>query len=142
MSTKITIYFDDKIHIYQECFDEKNVYIQLSEGAIETTITLTLAQAAGLSKHLCYHDIKKQAEITDEQIEKFVKETVKTRLSKEDIFAMFGSIVYGHFSEPEEKQVENGVKHFKNKRDGMKSIVEHLETKRTGSKMQFGLEEI
>lgn len=142
MSTKISIFYDDKLHIYQEAFDENHVYIELCENAIKTTITLTLTQAIGLAKNLCYADFKKQSEITDEQIERFVRESVKARLGKEDIFAVLGCIVYGSTSDSEEAQIQAGSKHYKGVRDRMKSVIENLESKRTGSKMQFGLEEL
>lgn len=145
MSTKITLFYDNNSHFYQECFDEENVHVELSEKSINCKFSLDLKRAMGLSKALNFNEFVRQSQITDQQIADHVKQTVEARLlkSKSDFFAAaFGVLVYGDIEDPKEKQIETGIKYYTAIRDRIKKIVTELESSRHGSQMQFGLEEI
>lgn len=145
MSTKITLFYDTNSHFYQECFDEENVHVDLSESSINCKFSLDLKRAMGLSKALNYNEFVRQSQITDQQISDHVNQTVAARLLKNrnDFFAAaFGVLIYGDIESPKEQQIETGIKYYTAIRDRIKKIVTELESSRHGSRMQFGLEEI
>lgn len=137
---KITLYYDENVHIYQKSFDEENVHIKIKQKNVETKVSLNKYQTIGLSKALIYDDFKKQSEVTDKQIETHVRKSVKARIGSNNILALFGFMVYGSADDPEEKQIEAGIAYYKQLRDKMKTIVDGLNSK--GTKVLFGLEEI
>jgi protein-tyrosine-phosphatase len=145
MSTKITLFYDNNSHFYQESFDEENVHVDLSEGAINCKFSLDLRRVMGLSKAVNYAEFVRQSQITDAQIAEHVTATVAARLQKNrnDFFAAtFGILVYWDIDDPKEKQIETGIKYYSAIRDRIKKIVNELKSSRHGSPMQFGLEEI
>ena len=72
MSTKYSLFFDKKTHIYQECFDENYVYIDIEENSISTKIKLGLKEIISLLRGFDLEKVKKQAEITDDEIKNYI----------------------------------------------------------------------
>jgi hypothetical protein len=142
MSTKITLYFDEKIHFFQECFDENNVYLTQDDKSCSVSQTLRLDQIVGIVKSINIESLKKQAALTDEQILDFVQKTVSARKnSSNTISHMFGALVYGDAGDSIDEQVARGFKHYAAKRDTLRKVCEAL-TQRKGSNFYFGLEEL
>lgn len=142
MSTKITLYFDQNLHFFQECFDENNVYLTQDDKSCSVSQTLRLDQIVGMVKSINIESLKKQAALTDEQILDFVQKTVSARKnSKNTLSHMFGALVYGDAGDPIEEQVARGVKHYTVKRDALRKVCEVL-AQRKGSNFYFGLEEL
>jgi hypothetical protein len=130
MSTKCSIFFDSKTHIYQECFDEKSIYIDIEEENLFSRLKLGLVEIIALVKCFDYQKLKKMSEITDENIESYCKNCVKQRLlNLDNISLMFSDIIYGHPSLSVAEQVENGTKFYKNKRNDLKKAFEFVESK-------------
>ena len=144
MSTKVTLFFDDKIHFYQESFDENHVYLKLENDMFSTKLSFSLEEIIGMVNSIDIDLLKKQAALTDEQIKEYVQSTVAARVRSSNAFVhLFGALVYGDASDPVEKQENKGIQYYSQKRDALKKVLEVLENKpRRGSKFMFGLEDI
>jgi len=144
MSTKITLFFDDKIHFYQECFDENHVYLKLENDMFSTKLSFSLEEIIGIVNSIDIDLLKKQAALTDEEIEQYVQSTVAARIrSSNALVHVFGSLVYGDASDPVEDQEKKGIGYYSQKRDSLKKVLEVLDNKpRRGSKFIFGLEDL
>ena len=146
MSTKITLHYDQDIHFYTECFDEQHIYMQLNRDLdlVSVNVRLTTEQAIGLSNQINIGELRRQADLTDEQILKHTQETVAARVKTPDFFGQLtGLLVYGMVDDPVEDQIASGVSHYTKIRDKLKQLVGLLDNKsRRGSTLQFGLEEI
>lgn len=129
MSTKCSIYYDSKTHIYQECFDENNIYIDIDADNVSTHIKLGLREILTILKCLNYEKLKKQAFITNEQIEKYCKSCIESRQQeKNNISMMFGDMIFGHPDLPIQEQIANGIKFYTKKRDSLQKVVELVES--------------
>jgi len=129
MSTKYSLFFDKKTHIYQECFDENYVYIDIEENSISTKIKLGLKEIISLLRGFDLEKVKKQAEITDDEIKNYCVKSVKARIEdKNPMSKLFGSIVFGDPEWPEEKQVQAGIEFYTNKRNDLKKIIDEVES--------------
>jgi len=139
MSTKVTIYYDNNIHIYQECADYENLYIAFDNSP---SCKLVLMQVAGLLKQADYNELKRQSEISDEIIKEFVTNCVHNRFGKEGLDGLPGLLVFGDAKDPINQQIAEGIKYYTEIRDRLRKLVHTLEGKRTGSQYTFGLEGI
>lgn len=146
MSTKITLYYDDDIHFYTECFDEDHVHMKFNREAdpVEVRVRLTTEQVVGLSKMVNIDSLRRQSNITDEQILNHVKGTVDARFKTTDFFGQFsGVLIYGSTEDPVENQIASGVAHYTKIRDRLKALVNALDDgKRRGTPLYFGLEDV
>ena len=143
MSTKCTMYYDNNIHIYQECFDEKTIHLEKNVDKIELTIEISLKEIMGVLRCMDYDKLKKQASITDEKIINYVNKAVEERIKSDNHFsAMAGCLIYGLADVPKEKQIENGLKYFFDKRNYLKKIVDELESASRTWPYHYGLEDL
>jgi len=146
MSTKITLYYDQDIHFYTECFDEQHIHMQLNRDLdlVSVHVRLTTEQVVGLSNMINVGELRRQANLTNEEILKHAQETVAARVKTPDFFGQLtGLLVYGMVDDPVENQIASGVAHYTKIRDKLKQLVELLDNQsRRGSNFQFGLEEL
>jgi hypothetical protein len=85
--------------------------------------------------------LKKQANITDEQIKSYCEKQVEKRIGlNNDICQMFGYMIYGDCKESKEKQITNGIQYHENLREKLKKIIEELGCNK--NTYYFGLEDI
>lgn len=144
MSTKSSIFWDGKNHIYQECFDEKCVYIERETADTKIKLQLDLSQILSLVRCMNYDKAKKQAELTDEQIMNHVISDVDHRIksASNPMAELYGSLIYGSTKEPREKQIQDGVNYYTAKRNYLKKIIDEIESARINWGFHFGLEEL
>ena len=129
MSTKCSMFFDSKTHIYQECFDENHIYIDIDESSTSTSIKLGLKEIFSMIRAFDFQKIKKQSAITDEEIEKYCTESVKARIKNDNPMAkLFDTMVFGDPKWPEEKQIQVGVEFYTKKRNDLKKIIDEVES--------------
>ena len=123
MSTKITLFFDDKIHFYQECFDENHVYLAMENEMFSTKLSFTLEEILEIVNSIDVNLLEKQASLTDEQIQAYVKGTVAARVrASNSLVHIFGALVYGDASSSTEEQERKGVKYYLEKRNRLQKI--------------------
>lgn len=144
MSTKCTLYYDQNHHFYAECGDEDHVYLEIENDSVSTTLRLDLEQMVGLVNQFDLNELRRQAELTDEQIRAHVEATVNARYQSKDFLSQLaGSLVYGCANDPKEKQIAAAMEFYTHKRDYLKRLIPVLENKpRKGSRFMYGLEEV
>ena len=140
MSTKCSLYYCENFHLYRESFDEKSIYLKINNEKIKINIEFSLQDFAKISACFNFEALKKQSEITDEDIKNYVKNVIKLR-DTDGIGSLFGIGVYGSTLLPKETQIENGINFFKEKRNSIKLLLEQMENKKTYD-IPFGLEDI
>ena len=140
MSTKESLYYSDPIHVYKECYDDRTVYFKVNNEKIRVELEFSMEEFVKISSTVDLQSLKKQSEITDEQIRNYVKEKVKLRCG-DCTLSIFGIGVYGSNSLPQETQIENGFSFYQKKRDFLKYMIGKIEEKFI-QKISFGLEDI
>lgn len=139
MSTKSTIKYGDDFHFYNECFDDKHVYLDLdstsweasSDGGITVSIPLPIwaiiRESAPVElpyAEMGYSDIRKHVEKeVDERIEKYTSAPDK---KSKALIAFFGSLAYGGAGDSRESQITKGIKYFERKRDEQSEILKQI----------------
>jgi hypothetical protein len=133
MSTKSSIAYGPNFHLYNDAFDEENVYLELNEADFEASrnhVTLTIPafiwehirQFAGVDLSL--------AGKTEEQIRLEVEEAVDERIKKYEKQKggiMAGFLVYGSPNDPREEQIKAGVAYITEMRNRQNTIKEQID---------------
>ena len=141
MSTKVSLYYDPKIHLYQESFRDDSIYLSVNEKGIDLKIEFPLVDFIKMIQSIDLNSLKKQSNITDQEIESYCEKQVEKRISlNNDICQMFGYMIYGDCKESKEKQITNGIKYHKDLREKIKKIIEELGYNKNN--YYFGLEDI
>lgn len=141
MSTKSTIYLNKNIHVYTDYLSDKFIFIDVTLAELRTTLRLPLIDFASMSAYFNLGSVKKQSEVTDEEILKFVKEQVSQRSVGDSINALWGLGLYGASTSPKEEQISNGFNHFVKKRNETIKIMENIKRIKPRT-IHFGLEDI
>lgn len=141
MSTKITISHDEDIHFYQEVADESKIYLRVRKSGVDLKLEIDASHALAIARAFDLGRVEAMSKLTDDEIAEHVKGCVKARLGKTGLDAIFGMLVYGGADEPEETQVENGLKYYKMMRDNLKECVARA-SKAGRTSFTFGLEEL
>ncbi len=145
MSTKYSLFYSDSFHLYREFYDDKSIFLKLNNSKIKIEVEFSVAELSNLASVFNFESLANQANITDEDILKYVSEEVQKRIENKNAinceFLNFGFLIYGENSLSKEKQIENGMQHFKEKRDYLKILYEQVKSK-SNSKFMFGLEDI
>ncbi|MEL6578591.1 MAG: hypothetical protein AAFQ14_02475 [Cyanobacteria bacterium J06621_12] len=139
MSTKSSIVYGNSFHLYKECFDEENVYLELESvefNASNNQVTVTIPVAiwevirAYGAVDLSY------ANYSDAEIETIVEEEVDRRMEKyrstkderaRKFASLSGSICYGSAELPKNEQIENGVRYYRQVRERQLAIKNQIE---------------
>ena len=141
MSLKKSLYYTDSFHLFQECGDDKCIYFQIHHTNMQVKLELALQEFLKIVKCIDLESLQKQANITDEQIESFVTKQVVERMNSENsIRQIFGFMIYGNANLEKEKQIENGMNHYKELRDNIRKLAKAVEL--PANKLYFGLETI
>lgn len=131
MSTKSTLVYGGTFHLYTECFDDNNVWLELQKPEFEVTQDHLVV---GIPNHIWEHvrqrtnyDVS-MADKTDEELEVMVRKLVDDRIKfvteaeeksgeKSSVLRIMGAMVIGLYEEPIAEQLEHGMRECKRTRD-------------------------
>jgi hypothetical protein len=123
MSIKSTIKHGEDYHLYTNAMDYENIYLDISRdyllGMTSQFITIQIPAEIWENMKNSYKFDTSKVDLTDKQIEELVIKEVDERIKlyneKPDcVFrTLAGSLNYGLPSESKEKQIENGIKFWK-----------------------------
>jgi len=131
MSTKISLFYNDRIHIYQECFDEQNIYISTNYSQIQVTQEIPLDEFVCMVSSINLQSLFKQANITDEKIKNYVELQVTRRANTECIFSqLHESVIFGEKTDSFHDQVNRGIEFYTNKRNKLRSLLEKIKAQK------------
>lgn len=129
MSTKITLSHNDFIHVYNECFDDFNVYVnfdisddRFGSFKIKLDAPTVMVMYAGLRKHVAM--IMENGMTTDGEIKDKVEKQVTKRLNKSNLYAAMSSMPYGSVTDPVDQQKSRGIDYFTDSRNKYKNHIE------------------
>ena len=138
MSTKCSLAYGDSFHLYEECFDEDNVYLKLEGVEFEATaerVTVTIPIAIWETiREYTILDLS-YADKSDEEIQAMVEEAVDRRIEEynncdderqRNITAIIGAIPYGLASSSVNEQIEKGLQYFLQQRERQSQIKEQI----------------
>lgn len=138
MSTKCSLAYGDTFHLYQECLDEDNVYLELESVEFEAThervmVAVPIAIWETIREYTIV-DLS-YADKSDEEIEAMVFEAVDERIEKysncdderqRNFAAVIGAIPYGLASTPRNEQIEQGIQYYRQQRERQLIIKEQI----------------
>lgn len=140
MSTRCSIKYGDKFHLYNECLDNENVYleIEMDEDAEVHGKHVTIKIPAEIWEVLREHSQMKNYDLvdkTDEQIYKDVLVEVEERIERyknapekqKGLYSMFGCIPFGSAEDPAEDQIMRGLEYYHNLKTRQCEIVKKYE---------------
>jgi len=136
MSTKSTLVYGPGFHLYHECFEQDNVYLELEKThfecypdrvtvAIPVVVWEVIRQSAGADFSW--------ATKSDDEIRTFVEQEVNSRITAsqdEDSGLkkfMFGNSVFGSASETRENQIEKGLTYYFGEKDRQRKLLEQIQ---------------
>jgi hypothetical protein len=137
MSTKSSLAHGSGFHLYHECFEQDNVYLELEKAhfecypdrvtvAIPIVVWEVIRQSAGA-------DFSWVAK-SDDEIRSYVEQEVHERItdfqnkdSESKRFLFVGNGVFGDASEPKENQIEKGLAFYFGERDRQRKIFEQIQ---------------
>lgn len=140
MSTKISIFYTDSMHVYRESYDDETIYVKINNEKFRVELEMSMAEFAKIASSINIESLRKQANLSDEIIKKFVTEKVKTR-TFDCATSLFGSGIYGPNTLSEEIQIENGFNFYVKKRNTLKQMLDIVDSKFVHN-VSFGLEDI
>lgn len=141
MSTRMSLYYSDSMHLYYECMDEDSVYIEVRKDRLDLTMELSIQDFARFACSFDLLSLERQCELSDDQINDYCKRQVGDRINSQGIAALCGIGVYGSVSLPREQQELNGFNFFVSRKNKLKKILLDIKTKRSFPFM-LGLEDI
>lgn len=140
MSTKCSLAYGDTFHLYQECFDQDNVYLELEgvefEAATERVMVSIPIAIWETIREYSILDLS-YADKTDEEIEAMVVEEVDSRIQEynncdnkrqKKFIAVLGAIPYGLASSKRDEQIEQGKRYFHDQRGRQSAIKDAIKT--------------
>lgn len=145
MSTKCSVAYGDNFHLYNECFDDSNIYLELDSTDYEVSYGRVIVK---IPNHI-WEVIRRRGEPrndwrdkTDQEIEEQVVKEVDTRtkecpesierIGRASIYAICGSIGSISWEDPREEQIQRGIELFKSQRKFQQEMwakIEELEKK-------------
>ena len=141
MSTKISLFYNDRIHIYQECFDEENIFIATNHPHLQITQELSLDDFVAMTASINLQSLLKQANITDEKIKNYVELQVAKRAKNECIFSLLHeSVIFGKKTDSFHDQVKRGIEFYTKKRNRLQNLLEKIKVQKQC--YFFGLEDL
>ncbi len=140
MSTKSTIACGESFHLYQECFDESNIYLELplhpqfevSEGQVTVAIPLEVWEVARRRTFIDLSLVDK----TDDQIRQMVEAHVSDRLDRvkeaeakgqdPGMLLSWGLLAYGSADDPVQEQVRMGIEYYTKRRQFQQELAARI----------------
>lgn len=138
MSTKCSLAYGDTFHLYQECFDEDNVYLELEGIEYEATSERVMVSVpVAIWETIREYSILdlSHADKSDEEIQAMVIEAVDERIEKyhncdderqRNWTAIVGAIPYGLASNPRNEQIEQGIQYYRQQRERQSAIKQQI----------------
>lgn len=131
MSTKITLLHSREpadFHLYRECGDEENLYLEIPAGphTIHLTIPMGVAFAAAHKISVLADSVRRCSDSTDSQILDSAAGEVEARIFHRGnpLAEMMGILVYGNVDDPPEVQIARGVQSMTDERERCRRQVE------------------
>lgn len=136
MSTKINLISGDGYKVYRQCFDDENIYLQLTDVEVMKSDNTHII----VIPNWMWENIKKANSLTDlslinlsdEEIMKKTTEEVDSRIKelslfgKEDNMAklinMEKYVVFGDSKSPRDEQIKKGMSFYLKQRDRQKDL--------------------
>lgn len=134
MSTKSSLAYSDPVHLYQECFDQNHVYLELEGTELEYEVSrdrVMVRIPVGIWEAIRQVSTTRfeLAPLTDAELETMVRAEVQERVDtlakwkqqhpdkEPGIVDFAGCLVYGRASEPFEQQVENALSYYRQRQE-------------------------
>lgn len=130
MSTKCSIAHGDDFHLYNECFDEDGVYLELdgspkfevSPGSVMVRIPAHVWEAIrtfpGVWLEWADKSDAEIREIVEKNVDERIAEWRKAKSKREKAWtSLAGGMVYGGADDPRAKQIRSGLKEMLHRRD-------------------------
>jgi hypothetical protein len=146
MSTKASLAHGEHFHFYEECFDDKNVYLELENTEFEVTqsqrrdskdlngrvmvripleIWITLQQVKPPHMDLAGKTDRELLELVQTDVDQRIgryKAATTDRLR--NLESVFGSLVYGQADKARSVQIRPGLAHVTRQRNQQREILE------------------
>lgn len=140
MSTKFTLAHGPNFHLYQDTFDDSNVYIELERTHFEVTPSRVMVQIP----LPIWEVIRRRtggeltfADMSDNEILAYVERKVDERRKRyaetgdrKQLVGLAGALMYGDIDRPREDQIASGIAHYTRLR------AHHQELKRTIAELE------
>ena len=142
MSTKSSFAYSDNFHLYAECFDDNNVYLEVegvefetSSGRVMVSIPLEIWEVIRQYSNIDLSLVNKN----DDEIKADCEVFVKDRLAKIEackahqggrgvgLLASMGCVVYGTADEAVETQIQSGFDYMIKRRNEQQDLLLKIE---------------
>lgn len=141
MSTKISLFYKDDLHLYREALDEDTVYLKFRKEGVKVTLDITMKDFARVAGTFDIGSLERQASVTDEEIRDYCGREVDRRMASDGLPRFGGGGVYGSHDSPRETQIKQGVDFYTARRNKLRAMLEDIKNSRS-SKCTFGLESL
>jgi hypothetical protein len=135
MSTKSTIAYGKDFHLYNECWEDDCVYLELrgnpkfeaSPGSVTVRIPAHIWEVirtfSGVGLDLADRNDADVRAMVEKEVDERIAAWRKARSKREKAWVSFaGGLVYGPANTPRAKQVQSGFKEMSRRRDLQRSI--------------------
>ncbi len=143
MSTKISLVYNtdsDKILHFYEDVAEPECFVINQVQNIDLNFKISKYDLLTIAKTVNWSELERQCNLSDEQIEIFVKDRVACRKLKNDMFSEFHNcLIYGEKELTDAEQIAKGMAYFIKIREDLRLLHEKVKQKKNGL-VHFGLE--
>ncbi len=140
MSTRISHSYktgNQYSHLFEDVAD--GLYHIEKEQTHLVNLSLTLEEIISIAKSVNIQELTRQANITDDQIKKYVLEEYSKNKLKIGLSFCWLTSIYGNSELSDEERIEKGIFYYSNIRERIKETLYISETYRV-SEISFGLE--
>lgn len=144
MGTKKILLSGESYKIYHQCFDDKNIYLDLSEIEVEKsennghTLVIPIWLWEKIRRVPALVDLS-LAKMTDQEIENKIVCEVNSRIRElslfgydNDIMAKFirisDHIKFGSVSADKEEQIRKGISYYMQERENQRTVIKKIES--------------
>lgn len=152
MSTKLSLAHGEHFHLYNECFDDQHVYLELGNTEFEVTqiqrpnskeFNTRVMVRIPLETWITIQQVKpphmELADKNDQELLEMVRHQVNERIARykaassdrlRTFESVHGSFVYGRADTARSVQIQRGLAHITKKRDQQRAILERSKANR------------
>lgn len=144
MGTKKTLLSGESYKIYHQCFDDKNIYLDLSEIEVEKsennghTLVIPIWLWEKIRRVPALVDLS-LAKMTDQEIENKIVSEVNSRIRELSLFAYDNDIMakfirisdhikFGSVSADKEEQIRKGISYYMQERENQRKVIKKIES--------------
>lgn len=144
MGTKKTLLSGESYKIYHQCFDDKNIYLDLSEIEVEKsennghTLVIPIWLWEKIRRVPALVDLS-LAKMTDQEIENKIVCEVNSRIRELSLFAYDNDIMakfirisdhikFGSVSADKEEQIRKGISYYMQERENQRKVIKKIES--------------